>query len=180
MTGSGGTLGSTGNFRTTEGGDADDQRAPSGPASGQATVTVVPDTFPPTAAPPITALRRGATVDAGSVPLTISWAAADEIGTGVAAYELRRKLDGGAWVDVALPSPTSQSISQGVPPGRAVQYELRATDRAGNVGPWRTGSGFHLRLASERAASVAYTGRWSLGLVVGESRWRDQVGRRRG
>jgi hypothetical protein len=162
MTGSGGTLGSTGNFRTTEGGDAT-ITADVGARSGQATVTVVPDTFAPVAATPLTALRRGATVDAGSVPLTISWAAAAEIGTGVATYELRRKLDGGAWVDVPLPSPTSLSISQGVPPGRAVQYELRATDKAGNVGSWRTGSGFHVRLASERAASVAYTGRWVSG-----------------
>ena len=162
MTGDGGTLGGTGTFRATDAGDAT-VTATVGSRSGDATVNVTPDTITPLPFPPRTSLRRGAVVDAGSVPLTISWPAAAEIGTGVASYELRRKLDGGDWVDVPLPTPTSLGISEGVPPGRAVQYEVRATDRAGNVSPWRTGGGFHVRLASERAAAVDYTRKWVSG-----------------
>ena len=160
MSGGGGTLSGAGSFRATDAGDAT-ITATVGTRTGEATVSVVPDTVAPLAYPPVTRLRRGATVDPSSVPLTISWAAAAEIGTGVARYELRRKLDGGAWLDVPLPSPTSRSISQGLPPGRAVQYQVRATDRAGNASPWRTGSGFHLRLASERVSAVDYKGKWS-------------------
>ena len=160
MTGSAGTLGSDGRFRARS-------RATStvtgnvGDLSASATVTVMPDTYAPQAAPPVTRLRRGATVDAGSVPVTVSWAAATDVGTGVATYELRRRLDGGAWEDVALSTPTTRSISQVLPPGRAVQYQVRATDRAGNTGAWRTGAAFHLRLASERASGVRYTGTWT-------------------
>ncbi|MFL5674349.1 MAG: phosphodiester glycosidase family protein [Chloroflexota bacterium] len=156
----GGTLTSSGSFRSSDAGDST-VTAAVGARSGKANVTVSPDTIAPLSFEPMASVRRGATVDANSVPLTIAWAAAAEIGTGVAKYELRRKLDGGAWSDVPLPTPTGLSVAQGLPPGRAVQYEVRATDGAGNVGPWRTGNGFHVRLASETAAAVTYGGLWS-------------------
>ena len=159
-TGSAGTVGSDGRFRAREPGDST-VTGTVGWLAGSATVTVEPDTYAPQASPPVTRLRRGATVDADSVPITISWAAATDVGTGVAAYELRWRLDGGAWVDVALPTPTTRSISQGLPPARSVQYQVRATDRAGNVGAWRTGAAFHVRLASERSPAVRYTGTWT-------------------
>jgi hypothetical protein len=160
MTGNAGTLGSDGRFRAREPGDST-VTGTVGWLSASAIVTVEPDTYAPQASTPVTRLRRGATVDAGSVPVTVSWAAATDVGTGVAAYELRRRLDGGAWEGVALPTPTTRSISQGLPPERAVQYQVRATDRAGNIGAWRTGAAFHMRLASERSSAVRYTGTWT-------------------
>jgi hypothetical protein len=160
MTGSGGTLTSTGTFRSSDAGEATITAAV-GSRSGNARVSIAADTFAPDVSEPITRVRKGATVDAGSVPLTISWPAATEIGTGVKAYELQRKLDGGDWAGVTLPSPTSLSINQGLPPSRAVQYRLRATDRAGNVSPWETGNPFHVRLVSEKVPAVDYSGRWA-------------------
>ena len=160
MAGDGGTLSSAGSFRATAPGEGT-ITATVGARTGTASVTVAPDTFAPLGSLPITRLPEGAVVDASSVPLTISWAAATDIGTGVARYELQRKVDGGPWADVALSSPTSRSVSQNLPPGRAVQYQLRAIDGAGNASAWRAGAGFHLRLASERASAVDYTGTWS-------------------
>jgi hypothetical protein len=160
ITGGAGTLGSDGRFRARGPGDAT-VTGTVGDLVASATVTVVPDTYAPQAFPPVTRLRRGATVNAGSMPVTVGWAAATDVGTGVATYELRRRLDAGAWEDVALPTPTTRSISQGLPPGRAVQYQVRATDRAGNTGAWRTAAAFHLRLASERASAVRYAGTWT-------------------
>ena len=162
MTGGGGTLGASGIFRAKQPGDAT-VKATVGSRSGTATMAVAPDTWAPLAVTPSTRFRRGAVVGPGSVPLTISWPAAIEIGTGVVRYELQRKLDGGTWTDVATPTTTSLSVSQNLPPGRAVQYRVRAVDGAGNVSAWRTGGGFHLRLASERASSVDYSGSWGSG-----------------
>jgi phosphodiester glycosidase/calcineurin-like phosphoesterase family protein len=158
-TGSAGNLASNGVFRALEPGDAT-VTATVGLRSATATVTVVPDTSPPRSFPPIIRLRKSAAAAASSVPVTISWPAATDIGTGVARYDLRRRLDGGAWADVSLPTAGATSVGQSLPPGRAVQYEVRATDRAGNIGPWRTGSAFHLRLASERSSAVGYGGTW--------------------
>ncbi len=159
MTGSAGTLGSAGTFRALAPGEAT-VTATIGQRAASAALTVDPDMVAPLALPPITRLQRGATVAANAVPVAVSWPAAVDIGTGVAGYELRRRLDGGAWADVSLPSPASTSISQLLPTSRAVQYEVRATDRAGNVGAWRTGSAFHLRLASESSSAVHYAGTW--------------------
>ena len=163
ITGNAGTIGSGGGFQAREPGEST-VTGTVGSRSATATVAVDPDTFAPQAFPPVTRLRRGATVDAGSVRVTISWPAATDIGTGVATYELRRRFDGGAWVAVALPTPTLPSISQGLPPGTAMQYQVRATDRAGNASAWRTGAAFYMRLVSERSSPVHYAGRWTVRL----------------
>ena len=161
MSGGAGSLGGDGRFRALTPGDST-VTATVGPFAATAAVNVVPDTFAPLSSRPSTRVRRDATVGTGSVPVTVSWPAATDIGTGVARYDLRRRLDGGAWADVALPLPTTRAISEVVPTGRAVQYEVRATDKAGNTGAWRTGATFYLRLASERASAVDYTGRWTV------------------
>jgi hypothetical protein len=134
--------------------------AAAGPPSTPTIVAAVPDTTPPLAFPPAIRLRKSATASASAVPVTISWPPATEIGSGVAAYELQRRLDGGAWVAVVLPSPAARSISQGLPPLKAAQYQVRATDHAGNIGPWRTGAALYVRLASERSPAVDYGGTW--------------------
>lgn len=131
-----------------------------GPGPATATVTVVPDTSAPLAFPPTIRLQKSAAATATAVPVKISWPAATDLGTGVATYELQRRLDGGAWVDVALPTAGATSTAQDLPARRAVQYQVRATDHAGNIGSWRTGSAFHLRLASERSSAVSYGGTW--------------------
>ncbi len=163
MTGSGGSLGATGGFRAREPGAAT-VTATAGGVAGTAALTVVPDTYPPTASAPVVRLRRGATVNAGVVPVTVSWTAATDIGTGVVRYELRRRLDGGDWQDIALPAATSRSIAQTLPTTRAVQYQVRATDAAGNAGAWRSSAAVHLRQASERSSAIRYARTWKTGV----------------
>ncbi len=159
MTGSGATLSSGGRFQAHEPGSATVTAAAAG-LTGASDMAIVADTFPPVAPDPDLRLRRGGTVEAGSVPVTVSWAAATDIGTGVAGYELRRRFSGGPWTDVALPSLTSRSVRQRLPPGTAVQYQLRATDRSGNVGVWQSAAGLSIRMAAEDASAAHYAGRW--------------------
>ena len=132
------------------------------PARAVTSATLEPDTQAPESFPPVTRLQRDGTVGAGSVPVTISWPEATDLGTGVAAYQLQRRLDGGVWVDVALPDPTTRSVAQALPTGRATQYQVRATDLAGNTGMWRSGAAFYVRLQSERSSAVRYAGTWTL------------------
>ena len=130
-----------------------------------AALTVVPDTYPPDCLRARSCASAGArTVNPGVVPVTVSWTAATDIGTGVVRYELRRRLDGGDWQDVALPAPTSRSIAQTLPTTRAVQYQVRATDAAGNAGAWRSSAAVHLRQASERSSAVRYARTWKTGV----------------
>ena len=76
MTGSGATLSSSGRFQAREPGSATVTAAAAGLA-GASDMSIVADTFAPVAADPDLRLRRGGTVEAGSVPVTVSWAAAD-------------------------------------------------------------------------------------------------------
>ena len=163
MTGSGGILETNGRFRASEPGAAT-VTATAGGVSGAAALTVVSDTYLPKASAPVVRLRQGATVDEGVVPVTVSWAAATDIGTGVVSYGLRRRLDGGDWEDVVLPAATSRSIAQTLPVSRAVQYQVRATDAAGNVGAWKSSAAFRLRLVSERSSAVTYARTWKTSL----------------
>ena len=159
MTGSGATLSSGGLFQAREPGSAT-VTAAAGGLTGASDMSIVADTFAPVAADPALRLRRGGTVEAGSVPVIISWAPATDVGTGVAGYELRRRFSGGSWSDVALPSPTARTIHQRLAPDSAVQYQVRATDRSGNVGAWQTAAGLSIRLAAEDSSAAHYTGTW--------------------
>jgi hypothetical protein len=159
MTGSGATLSSSGRFEAREPGSATVTAAARG-LTGASDMAIVADTFPPVAVDPDLRLRRGGTVEAGSIPVTVSWAAASDIGTGVAGYELRRRFSGGPWTDVALPSLTARSVRQRLPPGIAVQYQVRASDRSGNVGAWQTAGGLSIRLVAEDQTTVHYVGIW--------------------
>ncbi len=158
-TGDGGTLDRFGKVRATAPGELAVTAAAAGhDAAGR--VTVQPDTIAPVTATPVVRARTGATVNTGVVPLTISWSATDT-GTGVASYAVRRRLDGGVFEAVSLAASLATSLSVTLPVDRAVQYQVRATDRAGNTGDWSAAGGFHLRVASERASSVRYSGRWT-------------------
>jgi hypothetical protein len=163
MTGSAGIVGTTGRFRATEPGAAT-VTATAGGFSAAAALTVVADSYPPKASAPVVRLRRSATVSPGVVPMTVSWAAATDIGTGVVNYELRWRLDGGDWQDVALPAATSRSIAQTLPTTRAVQYQVRARDAAGNVGAWKSSSAFQLRLVAESSSAIKYARTWKTSL----------------
>ncbi|MFL5677760.1 MAG: phosphodiester glycosidase family protein, partial [Chloroflexota bacterium] len=159
VAGSAGTVTTTGVFNARSPGTAV-VTATSAALAADAKLTVVPDTTPPVPAAPVVRIQRGATVPPDGVPVTIGWGATDT-GSGVASYGLRRRLDGIAWQDVGLPSPTTRSIARLLPLTRAIQYQVQATDRAANTSAWRSGAAFHVRLASERAAGTSYHGTWS-------------------
>jgi hypothetical protein len=122
-------------------------------------VSVRVDAFPPVARAPAVALVAGTTLGARTIPVQVAWPAATDVGRGVVAYELDR-LAGTTWTRMALPKPTSTSISLGLNPGMTFQFRVRAIDRAGNTGEWATGSAFRLAVAQEGSGSISRTGRW--------------------
>jgi len=159
LAGSGGTVGPDGVFRANAPGSATVTGVASGLAA-TASIRTVADTFAPVPARPVARLLQGAVVNAGVVPMALGWAAATDAGSGVARYELRRRVDGGAWTAITLPTPLTRRITVRLATGHAVQYGVRAIDRAGNASPWATAAGFSIRLVSERSSAVHYAGTW--------------------
>jgi hypothetical protein len=157
LAGSGATISAAGAVSATSPGGGI-LMATSGALSGSAVLTVLPDTVAPTPAAPAASLRPATVGSAGDVALTVSWTASTDVGVGVAGYELRRRIGAGPWTTVVLASPLARSTVERVAPRVPVEYQVRAVDRAGNAGPWRSTGAFEVAGASERSAS--YTGRW--------------------
>ena len=125
--------------------------------------SIVLDLTDPTATTPAPALKPGSIGSDGKVPVGVAWAGSDAT-SGIAAYELERRTDGGIWEAVLSTGGVTSSAM--LPPGHRYQYRVRAIDRAGNVGVWRAAVGSALVASSESSATISYQGTWS---VVAES-----------
>ncbi len=127
---------------------------------GTATVTVRLDSFPPVARAPAATLIAVTTLGASTIPVSVTWPAATDVGRGVKSYELQR-LVGSAWVKVPLAKATDTSVTLALAPGLVHRLRVRAVDRAGNLGAWATAGSFRLGAVQETSSAVVHTGAWS-------------------
>lgn len=67
----------------------------------------------------------------------VHWGGADA-GSGVASFQLQRRVGDGAWRNVRLEHPRARVARITVDPRRATQVRVRARDGAGNLSPWAT------------------------------------------
>jgi hypothetical protein len=82
---------------------------PAGPLAGTAAITVVPDTIAPVPAPPVPTIVAKSVAAPGAVKVSVTWADASDVGTGVASYELEQRVGLGAWTAVPLATPLTRS-----------------------------------------------------------------------
>jgi hypothetical protein len=137
-----------------------------GPAESRSAPTVVIDRGRPTTSKPKVAIRNGATLGstsrAAGIPVSVTWAASDSGGAGLRDYDVRRSVDGGGWHDVAIDS-LDREIWQSLAPGHSYRFQVRARDRAGNVGAWVTGPAIPVVLRQDDSPAIDYRGSWKLG-----------------
>ena len=111
----------------------------------------------PVTTAPVT--RLGAGKLGAGVPVSLSWTGSDR-GWGVASYRLERSVDGGAWHLVT--TTPSRSWTGTAATGHAYRYRVRATDKAGNVGYWTTGTTFRPVIVRDTSTAIAYGGAWAI------------------
>jgi chitodextrinase len=102
------------------------------PYSNVASATTLPDTQPPTAPS-----NLGATAFSGN-RIDLSWTAATD-NVGVTGYLIERCTGGGCsnFAQIAAPAGTGTTFSDPtVSSGISYSYQVRATDAAGNLGPY--------------------------------------------
>jgi hypothetical protein len=136
---------------------------------GLATITVLDDSTPPVAAPPLVSLPVNVAIGSG-VTVSIAWDAAIETGSGVVSYELQRSVNGKAWTTMPKASAAARSTILTMPRDRTYQFQVRAVDLAGNVGAWTTADAFRLTVAQETAKELALVGG---GWIRAASTWYD-------
>ena len=146
---------------TLASGSVADAAAQLGPAGAIASRITIDRSDPSTSTPRPT-LRQGIQIGGGRsapLPMTLSWTGSDS-GSGVASYDVRQSRDGEAWELVASRTKET-SLQATVTPGHTYRFMVRARDKAGNVGSWSGGLGWHPQLVQESHGDVAYTGAWS-------------------
>jgi hypothetical protein len=117
------------------------------------------DTTPPTVTAPAQTAALNWQLGASVVPVTISWSASDP--SGIAAYAVKQSTNGGAWVDVALPSANSKAVTLRLAPGSSYRYIVAARDGAGVWSGWVSGPTFVLDAHQETSAAITYSGTWT-------------------
>lgn len=94
-------------------------------------------------------------IDTRTVPIAIEWSGTDE-SSGIAAYELQKSIDGGAFATVDLRTPTSVRDVQSLVPSFRYQFRVRAKDAAGNWSDWALAPSFIYRDYQEGHSSIDY------------------------
>src|SRR6185503_5827432 len=102
-------------------------------------------------------LRSGVTLGSSGQRVSIGWSGGDIGPSGIASYDVARSIDGGPFHGIAGGVKTPW-ILWGVTAGHAYRYEVRARDRAGNVGYWKPGPTFRASLAQQNNSLVTFSG----------------------
>lgn len=117
------------------------------------------DTTAPTVTLPRQTVTLGSSLGTTTVPVTISWSATDT--SGITAYDLYSKTNGGAWVRETLGSATATSKLFSLTPGNTYQFTVAAQDGAGNWSAWTNGPSFRVDNYAENNTSLAYSTGWT-------------------
>jgi hypothetical protein len=89
--------------------------------------------------------------------------------SGIARYDLFQSTNGGAWVQITLPSLTSTSVDRSLAIGNSYRFRLRAVDGAGNTGAYTATATARLAQAQEDNAAVVSAGGWKRVTQTGAS-----------
>ncbi len=115
----------------------------------------------PKVTPPAQSLLRNSTLGLSQIPTRLAWSATDE--DGVAGYELQRSKDGGAYINVSLPTATRTNITPSLEPGSTYRFRVRAQDNTGNWSAWKYGPTFKVDPRQENGVGVSYpSGAWTI------------------
>ena len=135
-----------------------------GAISAAASHSIILDTTPPViTSAPAPSFESGQ-IGTTAVPILISWAGTDPT-SGINHYDLQESVDGGAFSLVA--SQPGTSITSNLNPGHSYQFEIRATDNAGNVSGYTAGATFTLTAYQETSTSIKYSTGWTKQAVSG-------------
>ena len=134
-----------------------------GPATQVNAPTLVIDRIAPTTSMPRvklqTAVRLASTAPSTGLLTNLAWAASDAGGAGIVGYDLRRSVDGSGFADLAVGIPGA-ALAVSLTPGHAYRFEVRARDRAGNVGGWIAGPTVRAAFTQEASPAIRYRGTW--------------------
>jgi hypothetical protein len=124
-----------------------------------ATATLrVTDGIAPTVGAPASGLYFRTRLGSTTTPVHTAWRATDP--SGIASFQLQRRVNTGLWTTVTLPSATTSAVNQALVFGRFYTYRVRATDGQANTSAWVYGRPIKALLAQQGSAAIRYGGLW--------------------
>ena len=147
-------------------------------STATATAKPTPTPTPKPAAPPTTTFTwfgpaKTTSVPPTGVPTLVKWKLLTS-SNGVKRYELQHQHGTGSWTSVSLASSTSTSKWITLYGGDDA-FRVRATDKSGRVGAWKTVGPRDATVASEGSPSASWSSGWSSAsldsYIGGKVRW---------
>ncbi|MBA3435050.1 MAG: fibronectin type III domain-containing protein [Chloroflexi bacterium] len=89
--------------------------------------------------------------------ITVEWGATDP--TGIRRYALQRRVDGGFWQDVTLPSKTATQIVLGIQDERSYRFRVRAKNNDRNWSTFQVGAPFQASIRESQESALS-GGKW--------------------
>ena len=136
----------------------------------------------PSATAPVARLDPSATTNSSAsttgVPVTLSWSgtacASGAAGCNISSYHLQESVNGGAFADVALPSPTATSIvrmlrpspTNNSTPATSYRYQVQSTNVLGQVSAFAIAFAFTVPDV-DNSFNTSFNGSWSGGNLAG-------------
>ena len=127
------------------------------PSEGSNVISRIIDFSAPTTTTPKASLLANTTLKGAAERVALTWTGADVGPAGVASYDVRRSRDGKAYSTIAT-GLTKASFAWPVDPGHTYRFQVRARDKAGNVGAWKTGPLLKPALVQQSNSAIRYQG----------------------
>ena len=127
------------------------------PVEASNKVTLVVDRSAPSTTTPLVSLRADTTLKGGDLRVNLGWSGTDVGPAGIASYDVARSFDGGAFSIIAGAIST-QTLDWALQPGHTYQFEVRARDKAGNLGAWKVGPLLKPSLVQQTSSAIHFSG----------------------
>ena len=128
---------------------------------------------------PALRLAKKATAPMAGVPALVTWSLAGS-NSGLRRYDLQYKRDGGAFKRVSLTSAGARSRWVTLYKGHTYTFRVRAVDKAGRVGKWKTVGPREGERVNDASALITWKGKWSAvklnKYLAGAARWTKSSG----
>jgi Alginate lyase len=115
---------------------------------------------PPEVSRPVVLLSATSVVPTAGVPVVVDWGL-QSADAGLQSYQLEYRVGEADWVPIPLASPTSSVARHVVTSAHEVRYRVRAVDRNGEAGDWRSSAWTIPTALSDSSAALRYSGTWA-------------------
>jgi hypothetical protein len=105
-------------------------------------------------------LSAASTVPSSGVPVVVDWGLTSAP-AGLRTFQLEYRVGTRDWAGVRLASPTTSATRHVVPSGAEVRYRVRAIDRNGEAGDWRSSIWTVPSAVSDASRAVRWKGPWA-------------------